>query len=121
MSKAVVLFAHGARDPLWAKPIEALRQQVLNKNSSAKVVLAYLEFMSPTLTECVERLVGENIVDITVIPMFIAAGGHLKNDVPKLLNQLLIKHPSLSIEITEPVGEFLEVQSAIADRLNTYL
>ena len=47
----LLLFAHGARDPRWAAPFEAVAAAVRGARPGTPVQLAYLEFMSPTLLE----------------------------------------------------------------------
>ena len=41
MSKAVILFAHGARDPEWARPFERLRTALLALSPGLAVETAY--------------------------------------------------------------------------------
>ena len=40
--------------------------------------LAFLEMMQPALGDCVARLVRDGHTRITVAPLFLAQGGHLK-------------------------------------------
>jgi sirohydrochlorin cobaltochelatase len=51
---ALILFAHGARDPEWALPFEKIRALVSSQRPDLVVELAYLELMTPRLAE-VER------------------------------------------------------------------
>jgi sirohydrochlorin cobaltochelatase len=46
-SSAVILFAHGAREPVWAQPLESIRDRL--RAAGTPVELAFLEFMSPSL------------------------------------------------------------------------
>ena len=56
MKKAIILFAHGARDPEWARPFEHLRDEVAARIAGVKVVVAFLEFMQPPLADAIEAL-----------------------------------------------------------------
>ncbi len=47
MSSAIVLFAHGARDPEWAQPFEKMRARIQERLPGTPVVLAFLELMQP--------------------------------------------------------------------------
>jgi sirohydrochlorin cobaltochelatase len=49
MSPGLILFAHGARDPRWATPFEAVAAAVRAARPGLPVRLAFLAFMSPTL------------------------------------------------------------------------
>ena len=112
--RAVVLFAHGARDPEWARPFEALRRNVLALTPGVAAEIAYLEMMRTTLAEAVSGLAARGIGRITIVPIFFAQGGHLKRDLPAIVDALRLAHPALDIEVTPAIGEQPQVIAAIA-------
>lgn len=112
---ALILFAHGARDPEWANPMRRVQAAVRQRQPGLRVELAFLEFMTPTLADCARQLVGEGYAAIAIVPMFIAQGGHLKNDVPKLLDELRNAHPEVRFVLGPPVGEAEAIVQAMAD------
>jgi len=114
MKSALVLFAHGARDPEWADPFRALQGKVSARRPDLAVELAFLEMMEPTLGDCVTRLAAAGHGCITVAPLFLAQGGHLKKDLPRLLNELKAKHPEAELKVLLPIGEVTELLDAIA-------
>ena len=83
--RGIVLFAHGARDPEWARPFERIRDRIRASRPECPIQLAYLDFMSPTLDEAVAALAEEGASSITVFPLFMAQGGHLKDDLPRMV------------------------------------
>lgn len=111
---AIVLFAHGARDPEWAEPFKKIQQRVARKLSGTRVELAFLEIMRPALAEAVATLVSQGSMKIRIIPLFLAQGGHLKHDLPKLVNEIGASHPGLSIEVFRAIGEVESVLDEIA-------
>ena len=114
MDRALVLFAHGARDPEWALPIRRVQAAVAAQAPGLQVEAAFLEFMAPTLSECIAQLAGTGVRHIVVLPMFIAQGGHLRRDVPLLLNDLRREHPEIDLELAPAVGENEAVIQAMA-------
>mgnify|MGYP000078272308 CR=1 FL=1 len=52
--EAIVLFAHGARDPIWALPAQRVAEEVRRLRPGTLVSVAFLELMTPTLAEAVE-------------------------------------------------------------------
>lgn len=115
--QALILFAHGARDPEWARPFEAIRELVAARRPDVAVELAYLELMTPQLAEAVERVAKDGTVEITVAPLFMAQGGHLRQDVPRLLAEIGQRHPGVAIRLLPAVGEIEGVLAAIASWL----
>ena len=82
-----------------------------------RVELAFLEFMTPTLRDCAQVLLAENYRRLIVLPMFIAQGGHLKHDLPQLIDELREQNPQVSFELAGAVGEAESVAQAMADHV----
>jgi sirohydrochlorin cobaltochelatase len=116
-SSALVLFAHGARDAQWSDPFRAIRQAVIAARPDLTVELAFLEQMQPPLDDCIAQLVESGHNRITVAPLFLAQGGHLKKDLPRLLRDLVAMHPAAKIDVLPPIGEVTELLNAISEWL----
>ena len=113
--QALVLFAHGARDPRWAVPFERLAERARTKRADINVTLAFLELMEPRLPEVVTQLVQEGHKKISVVPVFLGQGGHVLRDLPPLLDELRVTFPDIQIHLSHAVGEDESVQESIAD------
>ena len=114
MKSALVLFAHGAREPAWATPFRAIRDKVARSRPDLTVELAFLELMTPPLEECIARLAAGGHSRITVAPLFLGMGGHLKRDLPQLVDGVRERHPALEIVTLPPIGEAEALLEAIA-------
>ena len=95
MTTAIILFAHGARDPEWANPLRRIQAVVRERMAEVPVELAFLEFIAPSLPESTAQLVARGARKIVVLPMFIAQGGHLKREVPEMLDGLRSTYPEV--------------------------
>lgn len=111
---ALILFAHGSRDPEWASPLRRVRAAVLDGSPNLRIELAFLEFLAPSLQDCASMMVAEGFDRIIVVPMFIAQGGHLKNDLPLIIDELRARFPNVVFEMPGPVGEAGSVVQAMA-------
>lgn len=111
---AIVLFAHGSRDPDWARPFERLRDRVAAELGREAVGLAFLEHTPPGLEETIAALYVRGVRHISVVPLFLGAGGHLKRDLPRMLEDISAKHPGLSAQATPPLGEVESILDSIA-------
>ena len=114
MTEAIILFAHGARDPLWRRPFEAVAQRIKALRPDTEVRLAYLEFMQPSLSEAGHELSAMGARAVTVVPMFLGAGGHVRRDLPTLLDDLKRQHPTVVWSLQEAIGEAPSVIEAMA-------
>lgn len=111
--RALILFAHGARDPRWAEPFERLKKNVQAQAQDVLVSLAFLELMTPSLPDQVLQLVQGGCEEITIVPIFLGQGGHVRRDLPLLVESLRETHPQLRIKLETAAGEDADVLSAI--------
>lgn len=114
MKHALILFAHGARDPRWAAPFERLRELSQAALPDTAVSLAFLELMSPRLPEAVATLVQNGCEKVALVPVFLGQGGHVLRDLPLLVDELRGLYPDLEISVAPAVGEDAAVLDAIA-------
>ncbi len=117
----IILFAHGARDPEWARPVEAVAQRLRKGSPGRHVEVAFLEFMKPTLPEAVAEIVSEWApfagARIQILPFFIAQGGHLRKELPEMLGALRAQYPEQAFLLLPPLGELPAVQEAMAEAI----
>ena len=111
---AIVLFAHGSRDALWRRPIEAVADEVKQLSPDTQVACAYLEMTEPDLPTTVASLVQTGVNVIRIVPMFLGVGRHAREDLPLLLQDLIIQHPGVTFELRNAIGEEPEMTRAMA-------
>lgn len=114
MSTGIILFAHGARDPNWARPVERLQRMLAERMPTALIETAYLEHMTPTLEDAADAMVARGATELSVVPVFVAQGGHLREDLPRRVEAVGAKHPGVPIRIAPPIGEVDTILSAIS-------
>ena len=113
----LLLFAHGARDPQWARPFEAVAARCRAQRGHDRVALAFLEFMAPDLVAGGQALVAAGCTAIDVVPLFLGAGGHVRKDLPLLLARLQEAAPTVRFTLRPAVGEapaLVEAMAAVA-------
>ena len=111
MKAGIVLFAHGSRDPEWARPFESLAAELSKKHV---VRLAYLELMQPPIEDAIASLADAGVNSIRIVPIFLAQGGHVKEDLPRLVSTARKAHPNIDIRLEKAIGERPRVLAAIA-------
>ena len=113
-SRAIILFAHGARDPDWAEPFGIIRSQLQAARPDLQVELAFQDFMTPTLDAAFARVAARGAERVVLVPLFMAQGGHLKQDLPVLVEKMRRQHPGLELEVLPAIGDAPEILQAIS-------
>ncbi len=112
----LLLFAHGARDPAWARPFEVVAERLRAARPTTPLALAYLEFMAPDMDAAAQQLADAGCTRVHVMPLFLGTGGHVRRDVPVLLDRLRARHgDAVAWLLHAPVGEHDAVIQAMCD------
>ncbi|MDB5894078.1 MAG: cobalamin biosynthesis protein CbiX [Rhodoferax sp.] len=104
-SRAIVLFAHGSRDPLWRQPMEAVAARIAALSPGVPVRCAYLELTEPDLPTAAAGLIDAGASAVTVVPLFLGVGKHARADLPELMHALRAAHPQVAWTLQPAVGE----------------
>ena len=113
-SRGIILFAHGSRDPLWQKPIEAVADKIRSLAPSALVRCAYLELSAPDLASSAAELVALGVGTIRITPLFLGVGRHAREDLPVLLGALREQYPHIVFDLKPAIGEEAQLIELIA-------
>lgn len=108
-----ILLSHGSK----VKSSNDANFEILNrlKNKIKYIELAFLELCEPTFEEAVKNLKSANVTEITVLPLFLAPGKHVREDVPHLASECSKKY-ELNIKVLEHIGardEYIALIEAI--------
>tara|TARA_R110000822_G_scaffold19131_13_gene62528 strand:- start:5749 stop:6207 length:459 start_codon:yes stop_codon:yes gene_type:complete len=111
-SRRIILLAHGSSDKRWCDTFEALARPTLNAVRNSRI--AYMELADPSLDTVVHEGVAAGAREFTVVPLFLAAGRHLRKDVPAMI-EALEQSTGASIQLSPPIGENPLLGQAIKD------
>jgi sirohydrochlorin cobaltochelatase len=119
---ALILFAHGARDPRWSAPLTSLATAIRAHAGGTSVRTAFLELQAPSLAQALEAAAAEGAHRIHVVPVFWAGAGHVENDLPPILAPFGARHPHVTVRVlpvlSELPGLLDYIAGAIARDLN---
>jgi len=114
MTQGLLLFGHGARDAAWADPFRAVAARIAAARPDLAVELAFLEFMPPDLQGGGDALVARSCTQVRVVPLFLGTGGHVRRDLPLMLQRLRERHPGVQWTLHAAIGEHPAVLDAMA-------
>lgn len=111
-STRIILLAHGSSDQRWCQTFEALAAPTLAAMPESRV--AYMELASPSLEEEIASAADAGIRNIRVLPLFLAAGRHLRKDVPAMLDDYRARY-QVQIDLMPPIGDDPRLGTALRD------
>lgn len=106
----VILLAHGSSDPHWTQPFVQLEKSI--RQQEPAVALAFMELAQPSLETVISEAVARGHREFAVLPLFFAAGRHLRQDVPLQIQQLEEQF-GVKISLLPPIGEHPLLTQAI--------
>ncbi|MFP4355333.1 MAG: sirohydrochlorin chelatase [Phycisphaerae bacterium] len=104
---AVLLLAHGSRNPQWNQPLENLLDGLVSTTGREELRICFLQFGQPDLATTLQVLGEANAKRIQILPLFFSSGGHVQKDIPAIVAEAQQKY-DLSVEVLPAVGEMPE-------------
>ena len=83
--------------------VRAMAAELQRRNGYEVVETAFLESGQPDLRGAIDRLAGQGVEHVIVIPYFLTLGMHLQRDLPRLVEEIRAVHPGLEIQVTPPL------------------
>ena len=111
----IVLLGHGSR--IASQGLHNLSQSLQQRHPSDHVCYGFLELQEPSAQKSLQKCAENVEKELTIIPMFLSTGGHVKNDLPLLAQQLQKKFPHLTIHMLPPLGESPIILDMLYERL----
>jgi sirohydrochlorin ferrochelatase len=101
--KGYVVFGHGSTVESANDAVRAMAAELQRRQGRDAVETAFLESGKPDLQGAINRLAGQGIEHVIVIPYFLTLGMHLQRDLPRLVEEIRAVHPGLEIQVTPPL------------------
>lgn len=114
MPDAVLFLAHGSRSPEANRFVRDRVGALRARLPGVIVEVAFLQLAEPGTGEALGRLADAGARRVAVVPLFLAPGNHVREDVPAALGEAAAAHPGLEVVLTAPLGEADEVWAAAA-------
>ena len=113
----VMLCGHGSRDEDAVAEFAGLARHLARHLAKYPVEYGYLEFATPIIRDGLDRLRGQAVTRVLAVPGMLFAAGHVKNDIPSVLNSYAAEHPGFRIDYGKDLGLDPKMLRAAADRV----
>ena len=122
MSKlGVMVCGHGSRDADAVREFQAVARGIAERLPQYEVESGFLEFATPIIPDGLDALLARGVTNILAIPGMLFAAGHVKNDVPSVLNAYAAGHPGISIRYGRDLAIDLKLIRAAGERVQDAL
>jgi len=99
MSKiGVMVCGHGSRDDEAIAEFAAVAAGIARRLPQYPVASGFLEFARPIIRDGLEKLRTQGVERILAVPGMLFAAGHVKNDIPSVLNAYMAQYPRIRID-----------------------
>ncbi|MCX4528734.1 MULTISPECIES: sirohydrochlorin chelatase [unclassified Streptomyces] len=115
---ALLVIAHGSRDPRHAATVHALTRRVRALRPGLRVETAYLDFNAPRVDQVLAALYADGVRDVVALPLLLTRAFHAKADIPAALSEATVRHPGLAVRVAEVLGPSPLLVSALERRLS---
>lgn len=103
----LILAAHGSREPGSNLEIEQLAAKLQERcKDRYRVWACFLELAEPSIEDTIDKAISTGAQSVIVLPYFLAAGRHVNQDIPKLVESARRRHPATDIRLLDHFGSF---------------
>ena len=103
MRPIVIIVGHGSRDAPANQEFEQLVAQYQARRPDLELRYGYVELAQPALADALANL-PPDAKEVTLLPLFLFAAGHVKNDVPLALAAARRQHPQVQFRAARALG-----------------
>ena len=104
-NRMLIVVAHGSRNAAWRASVERQVETLRDELGPGSLRLAYMELSSPTLLDVISETVQTGIIRIRILPLFLAAEGHVEKNIRPMISQAREEFASVDIELLPPIGQ----------------
>jgi sirohydrochlorin ferrochelatase len=99
----ILVFTHGSRSAPANAALVRLVDQLRDRFAPVPIEACFMELGEPLIPEAIARLVARGCNHLFGYALFLVAGTHLQDDVPRIFAETLRKHPGVTFEISPPL------------------
>ena len=118
---AALLIAHGSRRAEANADLVKLADAVRATSQFGIVEIAYLELAQPDIPAGADACVSRGAQRVLMMPYFLSAGVHVRNDLQKFQQNFREKYPGVEFDVCEPLGLHPKLVEVVIERLREKL
>lgn len=120
MTTGLLIVGHGSRDPSANAEFESLVVAYRAARPDLDVAHGYVELAKPSLADALREL-AQRTDSVVVLPLFLFAAGHVKNDIPLALAQARQDFPAVRFTVANALGVHPNLVELVFERARASL
>ncbi|NSC24490.1 sirohydrochlorin chelatase [Streptomyces albus subsp. chlorinus] len=114
---ALLLVAHGSRDPRHAATVTALAARVRRLLPGVRVAVGHLDFDAPSVRDALGALYAAGVRETVAVPLLLTRAFHAKTDIPAVLAEVTAGLPGMTVRQAGVLGPHPLLTAALDRRL----
>ena len=117
----ILICGHGSRDANAIKEFAVLAEMLDARLPDYDVDHGFLEFATPVIRTGLNALQEKGNTNILALPGMLFAAGHVKNDIPSVLNTYMAQNPGVTVQYGRELGIDMKMVRAAGQRIQEAL
>ena len=117
--EALIVVAHGSKVESSNNEIKRIVDKIKEnlKDEQLDVFYAFLELAEPSIFVSINKAITHGCKVIKVFPYFLAAGKHVKEDIPIEIKKFKKQYPDIKFELLPHIGECKGIENLILSNI----
>jgi precorrin-8X/cobalt-precorrin-8 methylmutase len=103
-NEAIIILGHGSRMPGADEDMEKLAARMLEKLGCGIIETCSMSLRGPYFPEVFDRCVARGATRIIVLPYFLHAGVHMREDIPEMMQTKAAEFPEVKLILGKNLG-----------------
>jgi len=104
MQRAIIIIGHGSRSAEANAQFLAVVDLLKPSYPDDQVLAAYMEMVTPSLSEAMTTAVAHDARTILVVPCLLFHGKHVHADIPQVIQTFTATHPDITVRMGRAIG-----------------
>lgn len=115
--KGILILAHGSREKSAEDTLKKIILMLKEEIKDCIIEYAFLQFSQVNLKKGIDKLVEKGAKDIKIIPYFLFDGVHIRENIPKEIDEYLKSNKNIKLSLGKPLGADKRLVEILVDRI----
>lgn len=120
MLSAYLVIAHGSREQNSNEDFFSFLERFRAALPGHLIEGAFLECAPPSIPDALEKCASRGAGEICVIPFMLFSGRHVKEDIPRFIQEAKSRHPEIDFHYASPLADHPAMIGLLADKIETF-